>query len=242
MIDDKLATIMSGLSPVISGARPPKGSVSTPKAPSATPGLGAKMRTETSSALEKAMTKGKEDAITHFGKAAREGIPTVPMRPTKIARGAVGMPMGKPMHPAMAGMHADLHAANAAARTPAPAAAPAQQGASWADMHKGVAQQQAAAVNPHPAPLPAARAFEGMGSAAAGGGTGGVTGTPPGGGGGGGIRGALSGAGKFMRPAGKALGYGALAGGAALAYGMHRQNQEDQEGRNLAYAPMQGGY
>jgi hypothetical protein len=220
MIDAKLAAIMSGLSPIISGARPPKGSVSTPKAPSTTPGLGDKMRTETSSALEKALTKGKTDALAHFGKAAKAGIPTVPMRAAPAA------------HPAIAGLHADL-ASHAAAPAPTPAA-PARQGASWADMHKGVAQQQAANISAQPAQLPAARAFEGMGSAAAGGGTGG--------GGGGGIRGALSGAGKFMRPMGKALGYGALAGGAALAYGMHRQNEEDRNSRNLVYAPMQGSY
>ncbi len=77
--------------------------------------------------LGPAFENGRAAAFARFG--------------VKIARGAVGMPMGKPMHPAIAGMHADLHSA----RTPAaPAAAPAQQGASWADMHKGVAQQQAA--------------------------------------------------------------------------------------------------
>jgi len=215
MIDVKLAVIISGLSSPIPGARPPKGSISTPKVPSTTPGLGEKMRTETSSALEKSLAKGKADAIAHFGKAAKAGIPTVPMRPAPAA------------HPAIAGLHADL-----ASHAMAPAAAPAPQGASWADMHKGVAQQQAANVSAHPAQLPAARAFEGAGSAAAGGGTGG----------GGGVRGALGGAGRFMRPMGKALGYGALAGGAALAYGMHQQNQEDRDARNLAYAPMQGGY
>jgi len=218
MIDAKLAAIMSGLSPVISGARPPKGSVSTPKMPNTTPGLGEKMRTETSSALEKSLAKGKADAISHFGKAAKAGIPTVPIRAAPAA------------HPAIAGLHADL-ASHAAA--PAAPAAPAPQGASWADMHKGVAQQQAANISTRQAPLPAARAFEGVGSAAAGGGTGGS---------GGSIRGALSGAGRFMRPAGKALGYGALAGGAALAYGMHQQNQEDRDARNLAYAPMQGSF
>lgn len=180
--------------------------------------------------LETAYEKGRSAAFSHFG--------------VKIARGAVGMPMGKPMHPAIAGMHADLHAANTAARTPPPSppAAPAgRPTVTNAEAFKNIAQQQAANMTTRPAPLPPARAFEGLGSAAAGGGTGGVTGAGPGGGGGG-VRGALSSAGRFMRPAGKALGYGALAGGAALAYGMHRQNQEDREGRNLAYAPMQGGY
>jgi hypothetical protein len=51
-----------------------------------------------------------------------------------------------------------------------------------------------------------------------------------------------SGARRFMRGAGRALGWGTLAAGGALAYGLHRQNQADNEARNLVYAPMQGSY
>lgn len=103
-------------------------------------------------------------------------------------------------------------------------------------MHRGIAQQLAANVNPHPAPLPAARAFVGHGAAAAGGGTGGGTPAPSSGSGGGG-----GGVGRFMRPIGKGLGYGALAAAGLGAYGLHEANKRDEEGRNLAYAPMSGG-
>ncbi len=51
-----------------------------------------------------------------------------------------------------------------------------------------------------------------------------------------------AGANRFMRGAGRALGWGALAAGGALAYGLHRQNQEDRDARNLVYAPMEGSY
>jgi hypothetical protein len=168
-----------------------------------------------------AFQRGRDNALTRFG--------------VKIARGAIGMPAGKPMHPAIAGLHADLHSIPKAPAAPAAPAAP--QGASWADMHKGVAQQQAANINTQPVQLPPARAFEGHGSAAAGGGSGGMSG---GGGSGGG------GPGRFMRPVGKmlgkGLGYGALAAGGALAYGMHEQNKRDREGRDLVYAPTSGTF
>jgi len=49
------------------------------------------------------------------------------------------------------------------------------------------------------------------------------------------------GIGRFLRPAGKALGIGALAAGGALAYGIHRSNQEDRKKYPLVYAPMSGG-
>ena len=52
----------------------------------------------------------------------------------------------------------------------------------------------------------------------------------------------IGGVSKVMRPVGKALGYGALGLGALGAYGLHQQNKEDEEGRNLAYAPMTGGF
>ena len=45
-----------------------------------------------------------------------------------------------------------------------------------------------------------------------------------------------------MRPAGKALGLGALAAGGALAYGIHAQNKHDRENNPLVYAPMEGMY
>lgn len=51
-----------------------------------------------------------------------------------------------------------------------------------------------------------------------------------------------AGAQRFMRGTGRALGWGALAAGGALAYGLHRQNQEDRDARNLVYAPMEGNY
>ena len=48
--------------------------------------------------------------------------------------------------------------------------------------------------------------------------------------------------GRFLRPAGKALGLGALAAGGALAYGVHEQNKNDRENNPLVYAPMEGMY
>ena len=48
--------------------------------------------------------------------------------------------------------------------------------------------------------------------------------------------------GGVMRRVGKGLGYGALAAGGALAYGLHRQNETDRENYPLVYAPMGGGY
>jgi hypothetical protein len=53
---------------------------------------------------------------------------------------------------------------------------------------------------------------------------------------------ARGGVGRFLRPAGKALGLGALAAGGALAYGMHEQNKTDRENNPLVYAPMEGGF
>lgn len=53
---------------------------------------------------------------------------------------------------------------------------------------------------------------------------------------------ARGGVGRFLRPAGKALGIGALAAGGALAYGMHEQNKHDRENYPLTYAPMQGTF
>jgi hypothetical protein len=47
---------------------------------------------------------------------------------------------------------------------------------------------------------------------------------------------------RFMRPVGRGLALAGLAGAGALAYGMHRQNQQDQDARNLVYAPMQGTF
>lgn len=38
----------------------------------------------------------------------------------------------------------------------------------------------------------------------------------------------------------KPLALGALGAASALAYGMHRQNQQDRENRQLVYAPLQG--
>jgi hypothetical protein len=53
---------------------------------------------------------------------------------------------------------------------------------------------------------------------------------------------ARRGVGRFLRPAGKALGLGALAAGGALAYGMHEQNKTDRENNPLVYAPMEGTF
>lgn len=47
---------------------------------------------------------------------------------------------------------------------------------------------------------------------------------------------------QFMRPLKSGLGLAALGAGGAMLYGMHRQNQEDRDARNLVYAPMTGAY
>lgn len=55
-----------------------------------------------------------------------------------------------------------------------------------------------------------------------------------------------AGAQKFMQPMGRTLrrglGLAALGGAGALAYGLHRQNEEDSNAHKLVYAPMQGSY
>ena len=48
--------------------------------------------------------------------------------------------------------------------------------------------------------------------------------------------------GNFIRPIKRGLGLAALGAGGALAYGLHHQNQQDQDQRNLVYAPMQGAF
>jgi hypothetical protein len=156
--------------------------------------------------LRDAHERGREDALRHFG--------------VKTARGAAGMPMGAPMHPALAEMHANLQAAAPAPATPAPPAAAPR--ASWADMHRGVQQQQAASVGPPaamPTPAPAAQSLAPAATPAA-----------------------ARGAGGFMRPIKRGLGLAVLGTAGALAYGAHQQNQRDREGRDLIYAPMTGGY
>ena len=45
---------------------------------------------------------------------------------------------------------------------------------------------------------------------------------------------------QFMRPVKRGLGLAALGAAGATAYGLHQQNERDQEGRNLVYAPMGG--
>lgn len=45
---------------------------------------------------------------------------------------------------------------------------------------------------------------------------------------------------QFMRPVKRGLGLAALGAAGAAAYGMHQQNERDQEGRDLVYAPMGG--
>jgi hypothetical protein len=47
---------------------------------------------------------------------------------------------------------------------------------------------------------------------------------------------------RFMRPVKRGLGLAALGAGGALAYGLHRQNQEDRDKNSLVYAPLQGAY
>jgi hypothetical protein len=49
------------------------------------------------------------------------------------------------------------------------------------------------------------------------------------------------GVGRFMRPMKRGLGLAALGAGGALAYGLHHGHQQDQE-KNLVYAPLQGGF
>lgn len=46
---------------------------------------------------------------------------------------------------------------------------------------------------------------------------------------------------RFMRPMKRGLGLAALGAGGALAYGLHHGHQQDQE-KNLVYAPLQGGF
>lgn len=45
---------------------------------------------------------------------------------------------------------------------------------------------------------------------------------------------------QFMRPVKRGLGLAALGAAGAAAYGLHQQNERDQEGRDLVYAPMGG--
>lgn len=45
---------------------------------------------------------------------------------------------------------------------------------------------------------------------------------------------------QFMRPVKRGLGLAALGAAGATAYGLHQQNERDQEGRGLVYAPMEG--
>lgn len=77
MRDAKAATVMSGLSPLAGSGRPPKGSpLPSVHAPTTAPGVGERMRRETGSALEQALTKGKLAALTHYGlKAAAAPLP-----------------------------------------------------------------------------------------------------------------------------------------------------------------------
>ncbi len=168
MFDDKLAAILSSLSPPVTGARMPRGTAVPPHASPVTPGLGEKMRAETSRALEQALTQGHTDALAHFGlkSAAAPSIPTARIVPK-----------------------------GSGVRGPAPAMTNAQAVAS-------------------PGMMERARA---------------------------GVSNAAGAAGKFMRPAGKWLGLGALGLGAAGLYGLHHQNQYDQQQRNLVYAPLDTG-
>ena len=122
------------------------------------------------------------------------------------------------------------------------AGAPVRPSASWGDMHHGVAQAQAASVNPHPAqlpaPLPAARTIRDNMRPPAGGGSGGTAPptTPPAGGGGGG-----GGIGRWLRPgARRTLGLAGVGAAGALAYGMHRQNEQDRQNNSLVYTPLPG--
>lgn len=74
MLNDKLAVISSSFN--TPNARPlPAAAIGTRGGPSAparvgTPGLGAKMREETSRFLEQAQNRGSSDALAHFGLRA----------------------------------------------------------------------------------------------------------------------------------------------------------------------------
>jgi len=127
---------------------------------------------------------------------------------------------------------------------PAPPAAPAAAPhASWADIHRGVQQQQAANVSAHTspelaAPTPAAHSLAAPAATPA---AAAPTAAPaseaaaP-------AAAASRGAGSFMRPLKRGLGLAALGAGGAMALGAHHQNQRDREGRDLIYAPMTGEY
>lgn len=56
------------------------------------------------------------------------------------------------------------------------------------------------------------------------------------------LTGVSNAASRVMPSAKRGLGYAALGGAGALAYGMHQQNKEDHDAHNLVYAPMQGSY
>lgn len=201
VLRDKGAAVRSALSlPFTSKTTPPK----------TTPGLGDKMRTETSKTLEHMLKKG----------SLSTGLESI----VKIAK---GMPAGMPTGTPMPAWQADFHAARqhaAPVQTPAqdapPPAANPMPHASWADAHKGVAAQRAQAqagpMAPALPPPPPAAAQ--------------ATPTPRGGGMGKFMRPGL----------GRTLGLAGIGAAGALAYGMHRQNARDRDRNSLVYAPMQG--
>lgn len=211
MANDKLATISSSLSPY--GSAPPR-------VQSSTPGLGEKMRAETSSTLEKAMTKGKTDALAKF-KVKAAAVPLAHPFPSSMGHPTVRM--SSP--PAMA-----AHAPTAPAVQPSYNLTPHEE--AQAQQMKGMSHtqrqqamgldrdsQNAAFMQQHGIDPNATHAAPAATAPAARGGVG-----------------------RFLRPAGKTLGLGALAAGGALAYGMHEQNKTDRENYPLVYAPMSGGF
>lgn len=205
---DKIAEVMSALSAPFVGARPKATPSVAMKTPTTAPGVGERMRRETSSALEQALAHGKQAALACF-KIKEAAIPLAhPMSATQ------GLALPHPNAPTMT-------------PHPAPAAAGPRPGYGLTAAEEAQAQQlrgmshtqrqDALGLNDH-VPPPAATA-------------------PP----------AAAAAGpsrmqQFMQPVKRGLGYAALGTAGALALGMHHQNQQDRDARDLVYAPMQGAY
>jgi hypothetical protein len=231
MLDPKVATILSSLKAPIA-AKPTKTPIApAPRAKSpTTPGLGAKMREETSHSLEKLLKQGSfTTGLENLVKMAKGPVPAAPpsqVLSKNITRGL--QPSAHPLDHVVGSDAPDMMA-------PKP-----QQPMSMERAHADLAHLRG---DPQKAMgvigLPEAGAMRGAPPKAAlgGGGKAPPARTPPagGGGGGGGMLGGLK-----MPRMGRTMGLmGAGAAGAAL-YGMHHQNEEDRQQRSLVYAPMPG--
>lgn len=160
--------------------------------------------------LGAAYTKGRVDALAHFG-VKTAAVPLA--RPFPIG---TPHPTAPPVAP-----HAAPTIVQHAAPTPAPGYALTPHEEAQAQAMRGMShtqRQEALGLNEHvpaatPAAAPAAAPQAGPSRLQ-----------------------------QFMRPVKRGLGLAALGGAGALAYGLHHQNQQDQDARDLVYAPMQGAY